>query len=174
VINLVWALVLIRFGRAWKSPALVAGGKHIMTDVWTTLGVLGGFALVPITGWIRLDPLVAGFVALNIIWADYGVLRESAGALMDEVIDPDLVPTIRLAISSHADGAIEAHDIRSRTAGPMMFVEFHLVVPANMTVQAAHGICDRFEEAIRQEIGRAVINGKSLVIDAVDTGLCRR
>jgi cation diffusion facilitator family transporter len=68
VINLVWVLVLIRNGRRWKSPALVAGGKHVMTDVWTTGGVLVGFALVPITGWLRLDPLVAALVALNILW----------------------------------------------------------------------------------------------------------
>jgi cation diffusion facilitator family transporter len=158
VINLVWALALLRFGRAWKSPALVAGGKHIMTDVWTTIGVLIGVALVPITGFLRLDSLVAAFVAVNILWAGYGVLRESVGGLMDEVIDPDLIRTIRQAISTHADGAIEAHDIRSRTAGPMTFVEFHLVVPAQMAVEDAHTICDRIEEAIRQEIGKAVIN----------------
>lgn len=158
VINLVWALVLIRSGRRWKSPALVAGGKHIMTDVWTTLGVLAGVALVPLTGWLRLDALVAGFVALNILWAGYEVLRGSVAGLMDEVTDPELVETIRAAISSHAEGAIEAHDVRTRTAGRMTFVEFHLVVPARMAVEDAHHICDRVEAAIRQQIGEAVIN----------------
>jgi len=91
LINLVWALVLIRNGRAWKSPALVAGGKHVMTDVWTTGAVLVGFALVPLTGWLRLDPLVAALVALNILWAVHGMLRESMGGLMDEVSDLDAV-----------------------------------------------------------------------------------
>jgi cation diffusion facilitator family transporter len=116
-INLVWALVLIRSGRKWKSPALVAGGKHIMTDVWTTGGVVVGFALVPLTGWLRLDPAVAALVALNILWAGFGMLRESVGGLMDEVADPDAVAALRRIISENADGALEAHDVRTRTAG---------------------------------------------------------
>ncbi len=158
VINLVWALVLIRYGRRWKSPALVAGGKHIMTDVWTTIAVLAGVALVPLTGWLRLDPLVAGLVALNIVWAGYGVLRESIGGLMDEVLDPTLVQTIRAVIAGHAEGAIEAHDVRTRTAGRMVFLEFHLVVPGAMSVEDAHTICDRIEAALHAAIGEAVIN----------------
>lgn len=158
VINLIWALVLIRSGRSWKSPALVAGGKHIMTDVWTTGGVLVGFALVPLTGWLRIDPAVAALVALNILWAGYGMLRESVGGLMDEVSDPAAVNKLRQVISRHADGAIEAHDVRTRTAGSVTFVEFHLVVPARMAVEDAHAICDRIEAALREEFGQAVIN----------------
>jgi cation diffusion facilitator family transporter len=158
VINLVWAMVLTRSGRRWKSPALVAGGKHIMTDVWTTGAVLVGFALVPITGWLRLDPVVAGLVALNILWSGYGMLRESIGGLMDEVTDPESVKALRNIISRFAEGAIEAHDIRTRVAGHVTFVEFHLVVPARMAVQDAHEICDRIEAGIRAELGDAVIN----------------
>ena len=153
LINLAWALVLIRSGRAWKSPALVAGGKHVMTDVWTTGAVLVGFALVPITGWLRLAPLVAALVALNILWADYGMVRESVGGLMDEVSDPDAVAELRRTISEHAAGAIEAHDVRTRTAGNVTFVEFHLVVPGRMVVEDAHVICDRIEHALRERIG---------------------
>ena len=157
-INLLWAFTLIRLGRSWKSPALVAGGRHIMTDVYTTIGVLVGFALVPITGWLRLDSTVAALVALNILWAGYKILRESVGALMDEVSDPHAVADLRRLISDNATGAIEAHDVRMRIAGSMTFVEFHLVVPARMVVEDAHAICDRIENAVRAKLGRAVIN----------------
>jgi cation diffusion facilitator family transporter len=158
VINLGWAMVLLRQGRRWKSPALIAGGKHIMTDVWTTGAVLVGFALVPLTGYLRLDPIIAGIVALNILWAGYQMLRESMGALMDEVSDPETVAELRRIISGSAEGAIEAHDVRTRTAGSMSFVEFHLVVPGQMTVEASHAICDRIEDALRAHLGSAVIN----------------
>jgi len=158
VLNLVWALVLIRQGRRWKSPALIAGGRHIMTDVWTTGAVLVGFALIPLTGYLRLDALIAGFVALNILWTGYGMLRESMGALMDEVADPDAVAALRQIISANAEGAMEAHDLRTRTAGSVTFIEFDLVVPGTMTVLAAHDICDRVEAALRAHLGQAVIN----------------
>ena len=78
-INMVWALLLFRTGRRWKSPALVAGGKHIMTDVWSTAAVLVGFALIPLTGYLWLDPAIAALVAVNILWTGYGMLRESGG-----------------------------------------------------------------------------------------------
>ena len=158
VINLVWATVLIRLGRSWKSPALTASGKHIMTDVTTTVGVLIGFALIPLTGWLRLDPAIAALVAVNILWAGVGILRGSVGALMDEIGDPAAVADMRRVISDSAQGAIEAHDVRMRTVGNMTFVEFHLVVPARMLVEDAHEICDRIETAVRDKVGQATIN----------------
>ena len=158
LVNLVWGLVLIRSGRRWKSPALVAGGKHVMTDVWTTGAVLVGFALVPLTGRLWIDPAVAALVALNILWTGSRMLRESIGGLMDEVIDTDAVAELRRVISSHAEGAIEAHALRTRTVGSVTFVEFHLVVPGRMTVEDAHAICDRIEHALRERAGEAVIN----------------
>ena len=145
VINLVWALVLIRSGRAWKSPVLVAGDKHVMTDVWTTGALLVGFALVPLTGWVWLDPVIAVLVVLNILRAGYGMLRESIGGLIDEVADTDAVAEMRRIISANADGAIEAHDVRTRTAGDVTFVEFRLVMPGRMAVEDAHKIYDRIE-----------------------------
>ena len=158
LINLAWALTLFRLGGRWKSPALVASGGHIMTDVTTTVGVLVGFTLVPITGWLRLDPLIAALVALNILWAGYRILRQSVGALMDEVSDPAVVADLRRVIADNAEGAIEAHDVRMRTAGAMTFVEFHLVVPGRMMVEDAHEICDRIENAVLAKVGDAVIN----------------
>ena len=129
-----------------------------MTDVYTTVGVLVGFALIPLTGWLRIDPAIAALVAVNILWAGYRILRESVGGLMDEVADPKALTEIRRVISDSAQGAIEAHDVRMRSAGNMTFVEFHLVVPARMVVEDAHEICDRIETAVRDKVGQAVIN----------------
>ncbi|MBI0539618.1 cation transporter [Roseomonas sp. KE2513] len=157
VLNAVWAAFLIRSGRAWRSPAILASGRHVLTDVWTSAGVLLGFALVPLTGWLWLDPALAAIVALNIIWAGFGMVRESVGALMDKAVDPEVLRGIRQVISSKAEGALEAHDLRTRTSGHATFIEFHLVVPARMTVADAHDICDRLEEALREEVGGAVV-----------------
>ena len=86
IINLLWARTLVRFGRHWKSPAIAAGGSHVMTDVWTSCGVLLGFWLVSATNWPRLDPIVAGLVGANILRVGYRMLRDSVGGLMDEAI----------------------------------------------------------------------------------------
>lgn len=129
-----------------------------MTDVWTTGAVLIGFALVPLTGRLWIDPLVAALVALNILWTGCRMLRESVGNLMDEVADPGAVADLRRVISEHAGDAIEAHALRTRTAGSVTFVEFHLIVPGAMTVDDAHAICDRIEHAVREQAGEAVVN----------------
>lgn len=144
-INVVWAFVLIGHGRKVRSPAIEADGRHLMTDVVSTVGVLVGLALVFVTGWAVLDPLLAVLVALNILWAGWGVIRESVGGLMDVAVPPVVQKTIREVISANADGAIEAHDIRTRQAGKMTFIDFHLVVPGNMSVDDAHQICDHIE-----------------------------
>jgi cation diffusion facilitator family transporter len=158
LINLVWALFLLRMGRRWRSPALVAGGTHVLTDVWTTGAVLVGFALVWLTGRLWLDPLVAGLVALNILWSGYGMVRKSVGGLMDEVTDPERVAELRRVIAASAEGAIEAHDVRTRTVGSATFVDFHLVVPRRMAVEDAHAICDRIEAALREQVGATSIS----------------
>ena len=129
-----------------------------MSDVWTTGAVLVGFALVPLTGWLRLDAVVAALVAANILWTGYRMLRQSVGGLMDEVSDPAAIERLRRVISDNAAGAIEAHDVRTRTAGSVTFVEFHLVVPGRMAVEDSHAICDHIERALRDEVGEAVIN----------------
>ncbi|AZI42139.1 cation transporter [Deinococcus psychrotolerans] len=149
VINFVWAGVLLRTGKARRSPALVADGRHVMSDVVTSVGVLGGLLLAKLTGWFILDPLLAALVALNILWSGYGLVRDSVGGLMDAAVDPDTEKRIRQAISLEGEGALEAHDLRTRHAGALTFVEFHLVVPGEMTVEAAHAICDRLEDALQ-------------------------
>jgi cation diffusion facilitator family transporter len=156
-INAAWAWLLIRQGRARRSPALTADGRHLLTDVTSSIGVLGGVGVAALTGIAILDPILAALVALNILWAGWGLMKESLSGLMDEAIAPTTLASIKRIISSHADGAIEAHDLRTRRAGSMTFIDFHLVVAGTTTVSAAHAICDNLERAIRQEIGEALI-----------------
>ena len=152
VINVIWAQVLIRQGRKVRSPALEADGKHLMTDVVSTIGVLVGLSLVILTGWAILDPILAALVALNILWSGWGVIRDSVGGLMDVAVPPNTQKAIRDVIASNADGAIEAHDIRTRQAGSLTFIDFHLVVPGTMTVDASHTICDAIEAKLREVV----------------------
>jgi cation diffusion facilitator family transporter len=151
-LNAGWAWLLISRGRAWRSPALEADGHHILSDVKTSIGVLVGVSLAAVTGWQVLDPLIAGLVALNILWVGFGLARDSMSGLLDEAASPDIEQRIKAAIAANGDGALQAHDIRTRRAGRMTFIEFHLVVPGEMTVEQAHGICDRLELAIEAAI----------------------
>ncbi len=157
VVNGVWAFVLIRQGRARRSPALAADGMHLFTDVLTSVGVVAGLVLVLLTGWLFLDSLLAAGIALHILWQGWRLIRQSVGGLMDEAAPPAMVDRIRQLISDNADGAIEAHDVRTRQAGRLTFIEFHLVVPGDMSVSDAHDICDRIEEALRDDMDDAHI-----------------
>ncbi|WIY53435.1 cation diffusion facilitator family transporter [Devosia sp. YIM 151766] len=152
IINAVWAQVLIRHGRKARSPAIEADGKHLMTDVISTIGVVVGLVLVYLTGIAQLDSVLAALVALNILWSGWRVTRASVGGLMDVAVPIDTQKTIREVIAGNADGAIEAHDIRTRQAGKMIFIDFHLVVPGTMSVDAAHEICDRIEAKLRETV----------------------
>ncbi|MGP9819072.1 cation diffusion facilitator family transporter [Salinarimonas sp. NSM] len=157
VINGVWAAVLIRAGRTRRSPALAADGRHLLTDVVSSVGVLAGVALAALTGWLILDPILALLVALNILWSGWQLVKSSVSGLMDEAVAPEELGAIRDVISRHADGALEAHDLRTRQAGRVTFIDFHLVVPGEMTVCEAHEICDRIEGGLRTAVGEAVI-----------------
>ncbi|WP_104017392.1 cation diffusion facilitator family transporter [Roseovarius nitratireducens] len=150
VINAAWAWLLIREGRRHRSPALAADGRHLMTDVVSSVGVLAGVALAVATGWWVLDPALAVLVALNILWSGWSVIRGSLSGLMDEAVSDDELVRIRRIIAESAEGetALEAHDLRTRHAGPVTFIEFHLVVPGETTVEAAHALCDRIEAAL--------------------------
>jgi cation diffusion facilitator family transporter len=152
LINVGWAQYLRRYGRRVRSPALVADAKHLMTDVVSTIGVIIGLILVYVTGIAALDSVLAALVALNILWSGWGVIRESVGGLMDVAVPPETQKTIREVISQNAAGAIEAHDIRTRQAGKLTFIDFHLVVPGAMTVEAAHAICDCIEAKLREAV----------------------
>ncbi|MQT12263.1 cation diffusion facilitator family transporter [Segnochrobactrum spirostomi] len=157
VINAGWCLVLFRYGRRWHSPALVADARHLWTDVVTSGGVIVGVALVAITGYTRLDSIIAALVALNILWSGWKLMRESIGGLMDEAPPPEVVNRVKEVISTHAAGALEAHDVRTRHAGRLTFIQFHLVVPGAMTVAESHALCDRIEAALHRDIEDSVI-----------------
>jgi len=156
-INGAWAFQLVRLGRREKSPALESDGKHLYTDVASSIGVLVGVILAVATGIHLLDPILAALVALNVLWSGWDVLRHSVSGLMDVSVDPQQLARIREVIAANADGAIEAHDIRTRQAGRMTFIEFHLVVPGAMSVEQAHQICDEIEARLREAVDEATI-----------------
>jgi cation diffusion facilitator family transporter len=157
VINAFWSWLLISRGRRLRSPALVADGRHLLTDVMTSVGVILGLLLVPFTGWVWLDSALAAFVALNILWSGWGLIKESVGGLMDEALPEATLSRVREIIAINAQGAIEAHDLRTRHAGRMTFIDFHLVVPGHMSVTDAHDICDRLERALKADVEDALI-----------------
>ena len=156
-VNAAWAMVLMRRGRALRSPALIADAHHLWSDVVTSAGVIVGVGLVALTGVLWLDPLLAALTAGNILFSGFRLLRESVGGLMDEAVPPATLERIRRIVGAEAEGAIEAHDLRSRHAGRYTFLEFHLVVPGSMTVQESHDICDRIEAALKSELDSAII-----------------
>jgi cation diffusion facilitator family transporter len=156
-INLVWGWLLVKHGRAQRSHALIADGKHILTDVYTSAGVIVGIVAAALTGWAVIDPVLAGIVALNILWSGWAVMKESLGGLMDEAAPATTLNRIREVIAANGDGALEAHDLRTRHAGRMTFIDFHLVVPGHLPVCDAHDICDRLERALKAEIEGALI-----------------
>jgi cation diffusion facilitator family transporter len=156
-INAGWSYCLLTWGRRQRSPALVGDGWHLLTDVATSIGVIVGLALAMATGWHLLDPALAALVAANILWAGWRLVRESVSGLMDEAVTAEVARHIRDVISSNAEGAIEAHDVKTRTAGRATFIEFHLVVPGSMTVAASHVICDRIEQALQAAVHDAQV-----------------
>jgi cation diffusion facilitator family transporter len=156
-INLVWARGLMRRAAALRSPALAADGRHIMADVVSSVATCLGVVLVMLTGWAILDPLLAIAVSINIIASGWVLIRASVGGLMDIAPDAEMRASIDAAIRATGQGAIEAHDLRSRVAGPQTFIEFHLVVPGDMSVDQSHAICDRIEGAIRDKLGAVTI-----------------
>ncbi|MFD1746108.1 cation diffusion facilitator family transporter [Rhizobium helianthi] len=165
VINAVWATLLIRIGTLHRSPALKADGHHIMSDVVTSAGVFIGLVLAILTGYAILDPLLAIIVAFNILWQGWKLISHSVGALMDRAVEPEEEEAIRKAIATHSAGALGVHDLRTRRAGSAAFIDFHLVVPAAMSVGEAHEICDRLEDAIKD-----AVQGASLAIHVEPEG----
>jgi cation diffusion facilitator family transporter len=152
LVNAAWAAYLVRRGRQLRSPALAADGWHLVTDVWTSLGVIVGLILAAVTHMPILDPVLATLVAANILWAGYKITSSSVGGLMDAAVDAEMADRIRATIRASGHGAMQVHDIRARHAGRITFIEFHLVVPGSMMVSDAHEICDRIEDALEAEL----------------------
>jgi len=157
VINAIWCWTLISQGRKRRSPALVADGHHLLSDVISSVGVTFGVLIAIISGWDLLDPLMAGLVAINILWSGWKVMRESLSGLLDEAIPEAMLTKVREIISQEASGAVEAHDLRTRHAGQATFIEFHLVVPGEQTVSEAHETCDRIEAALKAVVKDCIV-----------------
>jgi cation diffusion facilitator family transporter len=147
-INAAWARTLLARGTALGSPALVADGRHLWADVVTTLGVAAGVVLAALTGLWWLDPVIAVGVALHVLWSGWQMVRASLSSLMDEALPPEILARVTRILAKEATGALQIHDLKTRVAGRASFIEFHLIVPGDMPVSAAHDICDRLEEAL--------------------------
>jgi cation diffusion facilitator family transporter len=158
-INLVVARVLLHHGRKYRSIVLEADGQHLMTDVWTSLGVLAGLVLVMLTGVKQLDPVLAVLVGLNIVWTGFGLIRRSFNGLMDHALPAAEQEQIRSVIRANLPGGAEFHGLRTRQAGARRFIEFHLLVAGDLSVREAHAIAHRIEGALT-----AAIPGLEVVI----------
>jgi cation diffusion facilitator family transporter len=157
-INAAWCYVLIRNGRKMRSSALEADGWHLFSDVLSSVGVLVGILTAKLTGYDILDPLLAVFVAASILWSGWKLMKASVLGLMDTAPDEGIISSIRTIIASEGNGALEAHDLRARLSGPVTFIEFHLVVDVNLSVNEAHEICDRIEDKLLKVIPNCRIN----------------
>jgi cation diffusion facilitator family transporter len=152
LINFWVARRLLQVGRAQGSITLEASGQHLMTDVWTSAGVMTGVAAVGLTGWSWLDPLIALAVAVHILLTGIRLVRRSALGLLDTALTDAELERIRLVLSAHEERGIEFHALRTRRAGRRAFVSVHVLVPGEWTVQRGHDVAEEVEEAIRAAI----------------------
>lgn len=157
LVNLGVARVLFQAGRRYRSITLEADAHHLMTDVWTSAGVLVGIGVVALTGWQRLDPIIALAVAANIIWSGASLIRRSVAGLMDTVLPLEEQQTICQILDGYKQEGIEYHALRSRQSGARRFLSVHILVPGSWTVQQGHNLLERIEHDIRTAIGTITI-----------------
>ena len=155
LVNLAVARVLLAAGRRHGSIILEADGKHLMTDVWTTAGVLAGVGLVKVTGWLPLDPLLALAVAANIVVSGFILMRRSALGLLDTAIAPAKRAALAEVLAAHRPRGVEFHAVLTRQAGRRSFVALHVLVPADWTVSQGHEYLEEVEREIRGSLGGA-------------------
>lgn len=158
LINLGAATLLIRTGKQEQSMTLEADGRHLMTDVWTTAGVIVGVALVWLTGLERLDPIIALIVAANIVRTGTSLVRGSMSGLMDKALPPEEIDAVNAVLSRfETSGSVEFHALRTRKAGRRSFITVHVLVPGDWTVQAGHDFAERVEEDLRKAAEPATV-----------------
>ncbi len=172
------AVVLLRAGKRLRSVTLRADAQHLLTDVWTSAGVLVGVVLVKLTGWLVLDPAVALLVALNIVWTGMRLLRETSHGLLDRAIDEDDQAALAGLLGQfHARGVV-IHDIRTRAAGPRRFIQMHVLVPGAWSVKQGHDVCEEIEKGTAAALpGSSVLTHLEPLEDPLswdDRGLDRR
>ena len=159
VLNGAVALLLIRAGRRHHSIALKADGKHLMTDVWTSAGVLAGIVLVWLTGWDWLDPVIAIAVGVNILFAGYALVQESTAGLMDVSLPEEDNERLRAILSSRAGAGVGFHLMRTRVSGTRQFMEFHLLVPDEWNIKQGHDFLEDLSDEIVSEFPRMTVTG---------------
>jgi cation diffusion facilitator family transporter len=152
VINLAAAQLLFRAGRSHRSIVLEADAQHLMTDVWTSAGVIAGVGLTSLTGWRILDPLVALAVAAHILRAGMGLLRGSALGLLDTALPEETRRAIVRILEAYVAQGIRYHALRTRQAGRWRFISVHVLVPGGWTVQRGHDLLERLEEDVRRGV----------------------
>lgn len=157
IVNLSVALVILRAGQKNNSITLEANARHLLTDVWTSIGVLVGVVLVVWTGWLWLDPVVALLVAVNILWTGVGIMRRSIGGLMDASISANDLTAVRKVFESYESGGVKFHALRTRQSGSKKFISVHVLVPGDWTVQRGHELLERIEADIRNALSDAVV-----------------
>jgi cation diffusion facilitator family transporter len=155
IINLLTALVLLRAGREHRSITLEADAHHLLTDVWTSVGVILGVAAVWLTGWLWLDPLLALLVAANIIWTGVRLVSRSAAGLMDAALPTDQQAALGAVMETHRRQGIDFHALWTRQAGARVFISVHVLVPGRWTVQQGHDLVERIEAEMRAALPHA-------------------
>lgn len=156
-VNLVVARILLRVGKQHHSIALEADGRHLMTDVLTSMGVVIGVAAVWLTGWLRLDALVALVVAANIVWEGVKLLRRTVLGLMDTALPVQDRALIQQVLAGYEPDGIQFHAVRTRQAGSRRFVSLHVLVPGNWTVEKGHQLLEQIENKLRAALPNAVV-----------------
>ena len=157
VINLATAKILMKVGREQNSISLEADAHHLMTDVWTSAGVIAGVGLVWVSDWLWLDPVIAMLVALNILWTAWRLMQRSASGLMDASLPAEQLKRIETLLATYREQGLDFHAVRTRQSGNRAFVTLHVLVPGHWTVQLGHDWADRIELDIGKAIPRAHI-----------------
>jgi cation diffusion facilitator family transporter len=160
-INAAVGWLILRAGRRHRSLTLVADGKHLLTDVWTSIGVVIGVGLVALTGWLPLDSIVAIAVGLNILWTGFTLVRNSVHGLMDRALnvadEARVIEVVNSFVAEYPPGQLAFHALQTRESGQQRFVSLHVLVPGQWTVAAGHDLVERFESAIALALPGAVI-----------------
>lgn len=157
VINGAVGMLLIRAGRRYRSITLTADGKHLMTDVWTSVGVLVGVLLVAATGWMRLDPLVAAAVGVNILVTGSLLVAQSVRCLLDAALPDQDVAAVAAAIARFRCDEVHFHGLQTRQSGRQRFVSVHVLVPGRWTVRQGHDLLENVEAAVREALPGTVV-----------------
>jgi cation diffusion facilitator family transporter len=158
LVNFAASRILLKAGKRENSITLEADAQHLMTDVWTSVGVIAGIGIVAVTKWDALDPIIAVLVGLNIVWTAYQLLRRSIAGLMDAALPKQELKIIETVMTKYREKGVIFHALRTRQSASRRFVSVHMLVPGAWTVHDAHHVAENFEGDIRQELTEAIIH----------------